>query len=102
MAEWLFEQVLAAMESQCHERMQDAMKTKEGFGIEYDENVACDVCRTVRVLHCIFLASKGSIGTDVLFICSHFILFVTIFCRLRVKRTMRWFSAMAVTSVCIR
>lgn len=49
MAEWLFEQVLAAMESQCHERMQDAMKTKEGFGIEYDENVACDVCRTVRV-----------------------------------------------------
>jgi len=28
--------------------MQMAIQTKEGLGIEYDEDVVCDVCRMVR------------------------------------------------------
>lgn len=32
---------------QCHENMQLAIKTKKGLGIEYDENIVCDVCRSV-------------------------------------------------------
>ena len=47
MDEWLLELVLAEMEMQCHENMQDAMKTKDGLGIEFDESIMCDVCRTV-------------------------------------------------------
>ena len=31
---------------QCHENMQETMKTSEGLGIEYDESVICDVCRS--------------------------------------------------------
>lgn len=27
--------------------MQTAIKTKEGLGIEYDENIVCDVCQVV-------------------------------------------------------
>ena len=29
--------------------MQNMIKTVEGLGIEYDENVTCDVCRSVRL-----------------------------------------------------
>ncbi|KAG5284452.1 hypothetical protein AALO_G00026880 [Alosa alosa] len=40
------ERVLEELESQCQEKMQQAIETEEGLGIEYDEDVVCDVCRS--------------------------------------------------------
>lgn len=37
---------MEALESQCHDNMKHAIDTVEGLGIEYDENVICDVCRS--------------------------------------------------------
>ncbi|XP_042540418.1 protein Jade-3 [Dipodomys spectabilis] len=44
--ETLMEKVIEALEHLCHERMSHAIKTVEGLGIEYDEDVICDVCRS--------------------------------------------------------
>lgn len=44
--EWNMERVMEALEYQCHEKMNALMKTEEGLGIEYDEDVVCDVCRS--------------------------------------------------------
>uniref|UniRef100_F6XEQ3 Jade n=1 Tax=Ciona intestinalis TaxID=7719 RepID=F6XEQ3_CIOIN len=45
--EFSMEQIMEELETQtqCHDNMQLAIKTKEGLGIEYDEDVVCDVCR---------------------------------------------------------
>ncbi|XP_062392008.1 E3 ubiquitin-protein ligase Jade-2 [Sardina pilchardus] len=40
------ERVLEELERQCQEKMQQAIETEEGLGIEYDEDVVCDVCRS--------------------------------------------------------
>lgn len=40
------ERVLEELEAQCQEKMQLAIETEEGLGIEYDEDVVCDVCRS--------------------------------------------------------
>lgn len=34
------------LESTCEEKMRQAIETEEGLGIEYDEDVVCDVCRS--------------------------------------------------------
>ena len=34
------------LESACEEKMRQAIETEEGLGIEYDEDVVCDVCRS--------------------------------------------------------
>ncbi|XP_072040406.1 LOW QUALITY PROTEIN: protein Jade-3-like [Amphiura filiformis] len=39
------EQIIEEIEEQCHKNMEHAMATEEGLGIEYDEDVICDVCR---------------------------------------------------------
>ncbi|KAM4818796.1 protein Jade-3 isoform 1-T7 [Thomomys bottae] len=44
--ETLMEKIIEALERLCHERMSHAIKTVEGLGIEYDEDVICDVCRS--------------------------------------------------------
>ncbi|KAG7454051.1 hypothetical protein JOB18_004626 [Solea senegalensis] len=44
--ELMMECVLVALESVCEEKMQQAIETEEGLGIEYDEDVVCDVCRS--------------------------------------------------------
>ncbi|XP_051986266.1 protein Jade-3-like [Xyrauchen texanus] len=44
--ELTMEQVMEALERQCHENMNHAIETEEGLGIEYDEDVICDVCRS--------------------------------------------------------
>ncbi|KAF6725182.1 Protein Jade-2, partial [Oryzias melastigma] len=44
--ELTMECVLVEMESVCQEKMQQAIETEEGLGIEYDEDVVCDVCRS--------------------------------------------------------
>ncbi|GFT80461.1 protein Jade-3 [Nephila pilipes] len=40
------ERVIEDFETQCSKRFQDALKTEKGLGIEYDEDVICDVCRS--------------------------------------------------------
>ncbi|KAM8975580.1 protein Jade-3 isoform 2-T2 [Pelodytes ibericus] len=40
------EKTLEVLERQCHENMNHAIETEEGLGIEYDEDVICDVCRS--------------------------------------------------------
>lgn len=47
-SEFLMEQVIEELELQCWEQVQTILKSQEGLGIEYDENVICDVCRSVR------------------------------------------------------
>lgn len=42
----LMEKAVEVLERQCHENMKHAIATEEGLGIEYDENVICDVCRS--------------------------------------------------------
>ncbi|XP_076835496.1 protein Jade-1 isoform X2 [Brachyhypopomus gauderio] len=44
--ELTMERVLVELESQCEDNMQKAIETEEGLGIEYDEDVVCDVCRS--------------------------------------------------------
>nr|CAD7396924.1 unnamed protein product [Timema poppensis] len=40
------ERVMEELEVRCWEKVQTIVKTEEGLGIEYDENVICDVCRS--------------------------------------------------------
>ncbi|XP_014850537.1 PREDICTED: protein Jade-1-like isoform X2 [Poecilia mexicana] len=40
------ERVMEEFEHCCHENMTHAMETEEGLGIEYDEDVVCDVCQS--------------------------------------------------------
>ncbi|KAJ8266875.1 hypothetical protein GJAV_G00135690 [Gymnothorax javanicus] len=44
--ELTMERVLVELERRCHDNMQLAIETEEGLGIEYDEDVVCDVCRS--------------------------------------------------------
>lgn len=44
--ELMMERVIEALERQCHDNMRHAIETVEGLGIEYDEDVICDVCRS--------------------------------------------------------
>ncbi|XP_058886333.1 protein Jade-3-like isoform X1 [Acipenser ruthenus] len=44
--EFTMEKAMEALEKQCHESMNHAIETEEGLGIEYDEDVICDVCRS--------------------------------------------------------
>ncbi|XP_016519279.1 protein Jade-1 isoform X3 [Poecilia formosa] len=44
--ELTMEAVLVELERVCEEKMQQAIETEEGLGIEYDEDVVCDVCRS--------------------------------------------------------
>lgn len=37
------------LEMRCWEKVQAIIKEEEGLGIEYDENVICDVCRSVSL-----------------------------------------------------
>uniref|UniRef100_A0A3Q4BZQ2 Protein Jade-1 n=1 Tax=Mola mola TaxID=94237 RepID=A0A3Q4BZQ2_MOLML len=40
------ERVMEEFEHRCHENMTHATETEEGLGIEYDEDVVCDVCQS--------------------------------------------------------
>lgn len=41
------ERVIEELEHRCWDKIQTIVKNEEGLGIEYDENVICDVCRSV-------------------------------------------------------
>lgn len=45
-----YERVMEELEMRCWEKVQAIIKKEEGLGIEYDENVICDVCRSVSSL----------------------------------------------------
>ncbi|XP_060564913.1 LOW QUALITY PROTEIN: protein Jade-3-like [Ruditapes philippinarum] len=44
--EWTMERVIEALEAQCHENMETKKKTEEGLGIEYDEDIVCEICQS--------------------------------------------------------
>ncbi|KAH0508748.1 Protein Jade-3, partial [Microtus ochrogaster] len=44
--ETLMEKTIEVLERHCHENMNHAIETEEGLGIEYDEDVICDVCQS--------------------------------------------------------
>ncbi|XP_045203812.2 protein Jade-1-like isoform X2 [Mercenaria mercenaria] len=44
--EWTVERVIEALEAQCHENMEIKKKTEEGLGIEYDEDIVCEICQS--------------------------------------------------------
>ncbi|XP_072433053.1 protein Jade-3 isoform X1 [Chiloscyllium punctatum] len=44
--ECTMEKTIEALERHCYENMNHAIETEEGLGIEYDEDVICDVCRS--------------------------------------------------------
>ncbi|XP_047442577.1 protein Jade-3 [Mugil cephalus] len=46
MDELTMERAMESLERQCHDNMNHAIETVEGLGIEYDEDVICDVCRS--------------------------------------------------------
>ncbi|GFN91604.1 protein jade-1 [Plakobranchus ocellatus] len=46
--EWNLERMIEALENQCYTKTNALKKTEEGLGIEYDEDVACDVCRMLE------------------------------------------------------
>ncbi|KAG4067456.1 hypothetical protein HA402_009693 [Bradysia odoriphaga] len=41
-----FERVIEELEVRCWDKIQAMVKSEQGLGIEYDENVICDVCRS--------------------------------------------------------
>ena len=49
-SELSFEQTMEELERQSWANMQTLLKTEEVLGMEYDENVICDVCRAVTFL----------------------------------------------------
>ena len=60
--EYDMERVMEQLEMRCYDGLQDAMKTTEGIGIEYDEDVVCDICRSVHAVliftYCVTFASQ--------------------------------------------
>ncbi|EHB13024.1 Protein Jade-3 [Heterocephalus glaber] len=44
--ETLMEKTIEVLELHCHENMNHTIETEEGLGIEYDEDVICDVCQS--------------------------------------------------------
>ena len=50
-SEWKMEKIMESLETLCFNNMQTKMRTVEGLGIEYDEDVVCDVCKSVSSLH---------------------------------------------------
>ena len=45
--EYEMERIMEQLEMRCYDGLQEAMKMTEGIGIEYDEDVVCDICRSV-------------------------------------------------------
>ncbi|KAL8622154.1 hypothetical protein ACOMHN_052956 [Nucella lapillus] len=47
-SEWNMERVIEVLENECHKNMTEVMKTEGGMGIEFDEDIVCDVCRSTE------------------------------------------------------
>ncbi|XP_075716569.1 protein Jade-1 [Rhinoderma darwinii] len=44
--EYTMERIMEQFEQRCYDNMNHAIETEEGLGIEYDEDVVCDVCQS--------------------------------------------------------
>ncbi|XP_056419391.1 protein Jade-1 isoform X2 [Hyla sarda] len=44
--EYIMERIMEELEQRCYDNMNHAIETEEGLGIEYDEDVVCDVCQS--------------------------------------------------------
>ncbi|KAM5192776.1 protein Jade-1 isoform 1-T3 [Mantella aurantiaca] len=44
--EYMMERAMEELEQKCYDNMNHAIETEEGLGIEYDEDVVCDVCQS--------------------------------------------------------
>ncbi|KAM9329357.1 protein Jade-1 [Gastrophryne carolinensis] len=44
--EYMMERAMEEFEQKCYDNMSHAIETEEGLGIEYDEDVVCDVCQS--------------------------------------------------------
>lgn len=44
--EYTMERIMEEFEQRCYDNMNHAIETEEGLGIEYDEDVVCDVCQS--------------------------------------------------------
>ncbi|XP_072261923.1 protein Jade-1 isoform X2 [Pyxicephalus adspersus] len=44
--EYMMERAMEVFEQKCYDNMSHAIETEEGLGIEYDEDVVCDVCQS--------------------------------------------------------
>ncbi|KAM4052881.1 protein Jade-1 isoform 1-T4 [Anomaloglossus baeobatrachus] len=44
--EYVMERVMEEFEQRCYDSMNHAIESEEGLGIEYDEDVVCDVCQS--------------------------------------------------------
>uniref|UniRef100_A0A8C5M7F2 Protein Jade-1 n=1 Tax=Leptobrachium leishanense TaxID=445787 RepID=A0A8C5M7F2_9ANUR len=44
--EYIMERIMEEFEQRCYDNMNHAIETEEGLGIEYDEDVVCDVCQS--------------------------------------------------------
>lgn len=44
--EYTMERIMEEFEQRCSDNMNHAIETEEGLGIEYDEDVVCDVCQS--------------------------------------------------------
>ncbi|KAM4810139.1 protein Jade-1 [Rhinophrynus dorsalis] len=44
--EYVMERAMEEFEQRCYDNMNHAIETEEGLGIEYDEDVVCDVCQS--------------------------------------------------------
>eukprot|EP00061_Rhincodon_typus_P015235 g42796.t1 len=44
--EFTMEKVMEDLERRCYDNMNHAIENEEGLGIEYDEDVVCDVCQS--------------------------------------------------------
>ncbi|KAM3940795.1 protein Jade-1 isoform 2-T4 [Leptodactylus fuscus] len=44
--EYVMERIMEELEQRCYDNMNHAIETEEGLGIEYDEDVVCDVCQS--------------------------------------------------------
>lgn len=56
LTETQLEHVIEDLEVRCWERIQNIVKNEEGLGIEFDENVICDVCRSVKLVWIYYFA----------------------------------------------
>ncbi|CAG2249068.1 JADE3 [Mytilus edulis] len=50
--EWIMERVIEGLENQYYEQAEKKKKTEEGLGIEYDEDIVCEVCRSPESEEC--------------------------------------------------
>jgi hypothetical protein len=87
-SELTFEQTMEELERQSWANMQTLLKTEEFLGIEYDENVICDVCRGVRWSS---NANFRSLMKKEIF--SHSVGVFSYECSRIQKKAMKWFSA---------